>query len=115
MLEQATENPSKIVGNIKKHKVKIYFWTLEEFQTIISFLTKDDYYEHYLFMSLWLLFMTGMRIGEATALQWDDIDFDTRVLSITKSLYYKSSKNYKFVDPKMKASVRQIIIDDDTL
>ena len=41
---------------------------------VISLLYKGDYYEHYLFISFWLLFMTGMRIGEAAALQWDDID-----------------------------------------
>lgn len=29
--------------------------------------------------------MTGMRIGEAAALQWDDIDFETGLLSITKN------------------------------
>ena len=42
-------------------------------------LYKGDYYEHYLFISYWLLFMTGMRIGEAAALQWSDIDFETGV------------------------------------
>ncbi|MGX8833722.1 hypothetical protein ACWG0P_05855 [Amedibacillus sp. YH-ame6] len=31
VLGLAKENPSKILGNIKKHKVKIEFWTLEEF------------------------------------------------------------------------------------
>ena len=111
----AKENPSKIIGNIKKHKVKIEFWTLEEFQSIISLLKKEDYYEHYIFVSLWLLFMTGLRIGEASALQWKDIDFETGVLSVTKNLYYKSCNDYKFVEPKTKASVRQIVIDDDTL
>ena len=65
VLGLAKENPSKIIGNIKKHKVKIEFWTLDEFQNIIALLKKDDYYEHYIFISLWLLFMAGLRIGEA--------------------------------------------------
>ena len=59
--------------------------------------------------------MTGMRIGEAAALQWSDIDFETGLLSITKTLYYKSMDDYKFVEPKTQASVRTIYIDTDTL
>jgi len=39
--------------------------------------------------------MTGMRIGEAAALLWSDIDFDTGLLSITKTMYYKSMDDFK--------------------
>ena len=59
--------------------------------------------------------MTGMRIGEASALQWEDIDFETGLLSITKTLYYKSMNEYKFVEPKTQASNRTIVIDEDTI
>ena len=62
----AKKNPSRMIGNIKSKKTKVDFWTLEEFQKVISLLCKKDYYEHYLFISFWLLFMTGMRIGEAS-------------------------------------------------
>ncbi|UUI41243.1 tyrosine-type recombinase/integrase [Oceanobacillus oncorhynchi] len=108
-------NPSKIVGNVKKTKTKIDFWTKEEFEKVISLFYKEDYYQHFLFISLWLLFMTGMRIGEATAIQWEDIDFDKGLLSINKTLYYKNLDNYSFVEPKTKASVRHIALDEDTL
>ena len=108
-------NPSKIIGNVKKQKSKIEFWTKEEFERVISFVYSDDYYQHFLFISLWFLFMTGMRIGEATALLWSDIDFETGVLEINKTLYYKNQNDYKFTDPKTKASVRQIVIDSCTL
>lgn len=111
----AKKNPSRMIGNIKSKKTKVDFWTLEEFQKVISLLYKGDYYEHYLFISFWVLFMTGLRIGEAAALQWSDIDFETGLLSITKTLYYKSMDDYKFVEPKTQASVRTIYIDTDTL
>ena len=111
----AKKNPSRMVGNIKSKKTKVDFWTLEEFQKVTSLLYKGDYYEHYLFISFWLLFMTGMRIGEAAALQWSDIDFETGLLNINKTLYYKSMDEYKFVDPKTQASVRTIYIDADTI
>lgn len=108
-------NPAKVIGNVKKLKVKVDFWTLEEFEKVISQINTDDYYEHYLFITIWLLFMTGLRFGEACALQWVGLDFETGVLDISKSLYYKSLENYKFVEPKTKASVRQIVLDEDTL
>ncbi len=110
-----TTNPSKIIGNVKKVKPKVEFWTKEEFEKVISLIYKEDYYQNFLFISLWFLFMTGMRIGEATAIQWEDIDFETGVVSITKTLYYKSQIDYKFVEPKTKASVRHIVLDKVTL
>lgn len=115
VLGLAKKNPARMIGNVKSRKPKIDFWTLDEFQKVISLLYKGDYYEHYLFISFWLLFMTGMRIGEAAALQWSDIDFETGVLSINKNLYYKTMTDYKFVETKTQASIRDIVIDDDTI
>lgn len=115
VLGLAKKNPSRMIGNIKSKKTKVDFWTLEEFQKVISLLYRGDYYEHYLFISFWLLFMTGMRIGEAAALHWSDIDFETGMLSITKTLYYKTMTDYKFVEPKTQASIRTLYIDADTI
>ena len=115
ILGLTSKNPSRMVGNIKSKKVKIDFWTLDEFQKVISLLYKGDYYEHYLFICFWLLFTTGLRIGEAAALQWDDIDFESGIISVTKTLYYKSMTEYKFVEPKTSASVRTVVLDDDTI
>lgn len=33
-----------------------------------------------------LILNTGMRIGEALALEWQDIDFDKRILRVNKTL-----------------------------
>ena len=60
------------------------------FRKSFPFYTRVTYYEHYLFICFWLLFTTGLRIGEAAALQWDDIDFESGIISVTKTLYYKS-------------------------
>lgn len=115
ILGLAKKNPARMVGNIKSKKVKVDFWTLEEFQKVISLLYKGDYYEHYLFICFWLLFTTGLRIGEAAALQWEDIDFESGIINVTKTLYYKSMNEYKFVDPKTSASIRTVVIDEDTI
>lgn len=115
VLEMAKQNPSKIVGNVKKQKSQIDCWTIDEFEKVLSCIYREDYYQNFLYVSLWFLFMTGMRIGEATAIQWEDIDFDTGVLKIDKTLYYKNLNHYEFVEPKTKASNRFIVLDADTL
>lgn len=110
-----TTNPSKIIGNVKKVKPKVEFWTKEEFEKVISLIYREDYYQNFIFISLWFSFITGMRVGQATTIQWENIDFETGVVSITKTLYYKSQIDYKFVEPKTKASVRHIVLDNITL
>lgn len=59
--------------------------------------------------------MTGMRIGEASALHWNDINFEKAVISIKKSLHYKNASIYQFTSPKTKASRREVSIDDTTI
>ncbi|NSS93200.1 site-specific integrase [Enterococcus faecalis] len=115
VLGLTSTNPSKIVGNVKKEKKVVDFWTKEEFEKVLATIYIDDYYQRFLFTTLWLLFMSGLRIGEATALQWNDIDYETGILSVTKSLHYKNSENYYFTEPKTKASIRYIPLDDVTL
>ena len=44
-----------------------------------------------------------------------DIDFETGMLIISKTLYYKTMNDYKFVEPKTQASNRTIYIDADTI
>jgi integrase len=115
VLGLSNSNPSKIVGNVKKEKKVVDFWTKEEFEKVLATIYIDDYYQRFLFTTLWLLFMSGLRIGEATALQWNDIDYETGILSVTKSLHYKNVENYYFTEPKTKASIRYIPLDDVTL
>ena len=115
VLGLASSNPSKTVGNVKKQKTKIDFWTKDEFEKVLALIYKEEYYQHFTYISLVLLFMSGMRIGEATAIQWSDIDFDSGILKIEKNLYYKNQTNYRFVETKTKASERHIVLDSDTL
>ena len=99
ILGLAKKNPARMIGNIKSKKVKIDFWTLEEFQKVISLLYKGDYYEHYLFISFWLLFMTGMRIGDDD----DKIRLNQRKPSKYKGLSrFGPEKNLQRINKFMK-------------
>lgn len=97
------KNVAKTVGNLKKVKKKVDFWTKEEFGKIIATFNMDDYYEHFFFITIWLLFMTGLRFGEAQALEWDtDIDLKEQTLTVSKSMYYKNATEFTITEPKKK-------------
>ncbi|EGO6608525.1 site-specific integrase [Enterococcus faecalis] len=115
VLGMISSNPAKIVGNVKKSKKEIDFWTKEEFEKVIKTFYVEDYYQNFSFICIWLLFMTGMRIGEATALTWKDVNLDGRYLTIKNSLYYKNARTYELVSPKTRASIRTIYLDEDTV
>ena len=115
VLGMIPKNPAKIVGNVKKVKKEVDYWTKEEFEKVISTFYLEDYYQNFGFICLWLLFMTGLRVGEATALQWSDIDFENKTLNVSKTLHYENSTTYEFVEPKTKASNRVIALDDVTI
>ncbi|WP_373166348.1 tyrosine-type recombinase/integrase [Agathobaculum sp. Marseille-P7918] len=109
-------NVAKQVGNVKKVSQKIDFWTFEEFQKVIAMIDKSDYYQHFSFIFLWLMFMTGLRIGEAQALLWEkDINFTEKTLSVSKSMYYKNANEFYIKEPKTKAGNRVIALDDTTI
>lgn len=109
------KNIAKQVGNVKKVKTKVDFWTLEEFKKFINQFDKNFYYEHYSYIVIWLLFMTGMRIGEAQALEWGDIDFTDNLLCINKSMYYKNAQEFHVTETKTSASNRIIVLDNKTI
>ncbi|HEY8528558.1 MAG TPA: site-specific integrase, partial [Paenibacillaceae bacterium] len=62
-----------------------------------------------------LLARTGLRIGEALALTWDDIDLKLGTLSVTKTLIYPRNTDPRVTTPKTKSSIRTIKLDPETV
>ncbi|MCO6016911.1 site-specific integrase [Carnobacterium divergens] len=115
-LGMISNNPAKTVGNVKKVRKNVEFWTKEEFEQILSTLDLTEYYEHFSFIVLWLFFMTGMRFGEGQALQWEtDIDFEKQTLRIDKSMFYQNATEFFITEPKTPASKRVIALDETTI
>lgn len=109
------ENVAKNVGNVKKKQEKPDFWTKEEFEKVVSSFDLNDYYDFFAFIIIYVLFMTGLRIGEAQALEWEDLDIENKYITVNKSMHYINSKDYYTHEPKTKAGNRIISIDDNTL
>lgn len=61
----------------------------------------------------YMLLYTGLRRGELLALQWQDIDFGKRRISVTKSVTYAGDGNQpKIKSTKTEAGEREIIMLD---
>lgn len=61
----------------------------------------------------YMLMYTGLRRRELLALQWKDVDFDDRTISVTKSVSYAATGNTAEVTPtKTSAGERKVILLD---
>ena len=59
----------------------------------------------------YLIFMTGMRKGELSALTWKDIDWEEGSISISKAQRFCDASHYEISKPKTKGSVRVVYVD----
>ena len=108
-------NPARTVGNVPKARREVDFWTRDEFERVATTFDTSDYYGLFGFTCLWLLYMTGLRLGEAQALRWSAIDFGAATLSVGCSMYYRNARDWKITPPKTKAGKRVIALDSLTL
>lgn len=98
----------------KAKREKIKHFDNQELKKFLDYLDSLNlnkfryYYESTLYK---FLLATGCRINEALALSWSDIDLDSAVVHITKTLNYKQETN----SPKSKSSLRDIDIDQATV
>ena len=69
-------------------------------------------YPHSAYIPLQLAYRCGLRLGEAFALSWNDVDFDKHTLSINHQIQMnEATKCWTFSPPKYN-SIRTIRIDD---
>lgn len=110
-LEKNVATRIKIPDKNQSKKVKYY--TKDELNTLLTFLSeyKMAKYSHSIqyYVLFSLISRTGLRLGEALALEWPDIQDDK--LSITKTLSYDDHNNVVITEPKSKSSIRTIKID----
>ena len=110
MLEQARKNamiefnPMKNISRPKtQEKPKKQVLTAEEELIFLNAALPSFYYPLYKLATL-----TGMRIGEITALRWNDIDMENRLIHVRHTLDYTAEKGLFLETPKTKSSKRDI-------
>lgn len=64
------------------------------------------------YIPLQIAFHTGMRGGEITALKWENIDLENKIISVNHTLVSKGKGVFELGTPKTKSSYRKIDIGD---
>ncbi|MCH4169352.1 MAG: site-specific integrase [Streptococcaceae bacterium] len=121
-MRQIEYNPMSDVLMPKKHvkeKIKDKSWSKEQLLSFFNFINDSKNlspkFDNLTFVTaIHLIAYTGLRIGEAKALNWDDIDFTNKTLKITKTLS-RVGKDFVISTPKTKTSIRSIYLDDYTI
>lgn len=108
------KNPMTKLDNFHDIKAKVSridFFTLDEYLKFIS-VVDDPVYK--LFFEL--LFYSGCRRGEILALTWQDVNWITNEISITKTVKSARGTGSQYIGyPKTGNGVRNIILPDDVL
>ncbi len=92
----------KVVGGAEEQAARIL--TRQEQNMLIACLEGYHYKNQYLFV-----LNTGLRCGEMIALTWDDVDFQGRKVSVSKTAMVISSNSQLVVNPpKTKSSIREV-------
>lgn len=100
-----SQNPATDAGGfIARDEHKMNFWTLEEFQHFAMRSLRLPLH----IMAFYLLFWTGMRVGEMLALTWSDIDFQRNTITIDKTLYGLGKRFY--VNATKTASGNRVVV-----
>lgn len=109
--ELITKNPCQNLRKLPIKKPELNFWGIEEFLKFKSLITEDEY-QYNLFFTL--AYFTGMRMGEILALTWNDINFYTSTIHVTKSVYYVNKTNH-VNSTKTRAGTRYITLNQKLL
>lgn len=115
-LEIIDTNPmaKTLLPRPKPSEKKLQFWTKQEVK--IFFESLEDFGNVKQLTYFRLLVYTGMRKSEGLALQWKDIDFKNRKISISKTIGMDENQHQYVSDtPKTVNSIRTISIDLETL
>lgn len=101
--ELIARSPAEGIELPKEQHAEKVVWTSEELQRFLAVNRDNRLYNLYV-----LAITTGMRRGEMLALNWSDINFDTGVITINKSI----TADRIIKDTKSKSSHRKVCAPD---
>ena len=103
------QNPASGCKLPPARKGEMNILSRESMQKLLIQAKEEKYYELFL-----LEFATGLRLGELTALQWEDLNLTTGELRISKQAVIIGSE-VVITEPKTKAAVRTLLLPPKVL
>lgn len=118
VLEKSPADRLKVpVKDSTAEKKKIKYFSLQELNTLLDFMKnyKHQRFEGYplYYMLMYFLSPTGLRISEALALRWTDINGNQ--LTVERQMSRDDNNNVKLTTLKNSSSYRTIGLEDDLL
>lgn len=120
-LELIPDNPlHKVIlpkTKIESKRIKNNFYSKSELKEFLKDVKEySEIYSPYVYPLFRLLAFSGMRVSEALALTWNDLNLMTGKVKISKSIFYNSNtKKIEVGLPKTKAGNRELYLDKTTL
>ena len=103
-------NPCLYVKSLRLEKKKMNFWLPEDFQKFIEQIRNDEEFIYEVFFTL--AYFTGARLSELLGLEWNDINFNTGIWKIEKTVQYDKLNKQAYLDgTKTKNSQRSIALN----
>lgn len=119
-LEILEKNPTdKLKVPVKDNSVKeeVKYYSLEELNKLLDYMKefKHQRFEEYqlYYMLMYFLSQTGLRISEALALRWEDIDGD--MLDVDRQTSRDNNNRLKLSTLKNTSSYRRIKLNDELI
>lgn len=108
----APNDPFLNIQHLRYEKqTPIQFYTLEQFHQFYKVIDSLVYKAMFR-----LMFFSGARSGELSALTWNDVDFKKGLINIDKSIDFKiKGVEYQIKPPKTKKSKRKVLLDKSTV
>lgn len=105
-------NPCALVILPKKglQEERRRYLTMEKIPAFLELFSKQETID----VLVPFLLLTGMRVGEACALEWQDIDLVEGEINISRALYAAKGK-IEVGEPKSKSSMRKISIGNEVI
>lgn len=102
-----SRSPADAVTQPRQPFTEMATLSIDEVQELFN-ATRDDWLH-----PLWVvLATTGLRLGEALGLRWDDIDLERGTLTVRRAIQRQTGKGLVVVDPKSATSRRTIELTD---
>jgi integrase len=102
-------NPCKGTTPPKPDHREMKFFNEEQVQTLLEAAVEIDERKYPFY---YLAVHTGMRLSELIGLQWKDLDWDQKTISVSRQVQHYKGGGYSFTKPKSKSGIRKVILGD---
>lgn len=101
------KNPAKLILPPPKNQFEAKYLTARQIREMLEKLKDDE-----LYMPIFLSVMLGLRRGEVLGLQWDDIDFEEKIIHVRHNYMMIDGKPQLREKLKTDSSRRDIVVTD---